>query len=77
MTEPIVFLNGEFVPASKAKIEIYDFGIVMGVTFAEMTRTFSHRPFRLEEHLARLYKSLKYGGIVPPLGPEEMLAKTL
>jgi branched-chain amino acid aminotransferase len=77
MSEPVVFLNGEFMPASQAKIAIYDFGIVMGATFAEMTRTFGHRPFRAAEHLARFYRSLKYGGIAIPLGPEEMLAKTL
>ncbi len=76
MTEPIVYLNNGFVPASQAKLNIYDLGIVLGATLTEMTRTFGHRPFRAEDHVARLYRSLKYAGITVPLSPAEMLAKT-
>ncbi len=77
MTEPIVFLNGEFIPASLAKINIYDLGIVLGATFTEMTRTFAHQLFRAEDHVERLYRSLKYGGIEVPYSPDELLAKTV
>ena len=77
MTEPVVYLNGEVVPASRAHVNIYDLGIVLGATLTEMTRTFRHRPFRLEDHLRRLYRSLKYAGIEPPLSKEEMLRRTL
>lgn len=76
MTEPLVYLKGDFLPASQAKLNLYDLGIVMGATFAEMTRTFSHAPFRLEEHIERLYCSARYGGIPVPLTPGEMLAVT-
>lgn len=41
-----------------------------------MTRTFRHQPFRADDHVARLYRSLKYSGIAVPLTQEEMLAKT-
>lgn len=60
MTEPIVYLNGRTVPASQAHIAIYDAGIVLGATVTEMTRTFNHRSWRLEQHLDRLFRSLKY-----------------
>lgn len=76
MTEPLVFLNGSFVPASEAKLNIYDLGLVLGATLTEMTRTFSHRPYRTEDHIARLYRSLKFAGIDAPLSPEEMLDRT-
>jgi branched-subunit amino acid aminotransferase/4-amino-4-deoxychorismate lyase len=76
MTEPIVFLNNGFVPASQAKLNIFDLGIVLGATLTEMTRTFRHQPYRAEDHVARLYRSLKYAGIAAPLSPEEMLART-
>jgi len=76
MTEPIVFLNQAFVPASQAKLNIYDLGLVLGATLTEMTRTFRHQLFRAEDHVARLYRSLKHAGITVPLSPEEMLAKT-
>lgn len=74
--EPIVYLNGGFMPASKAKLDIFDLGIVLGATLTEMTRTFRHRLFKAEDHVARLYRSLKFAGIEVPLTPREMLAKT-
>jgi branched-chain amino acid aminotransferase len=64
------------MPASQAKLNIYDLGIVLGATLTEMTRTFRHRPFRAEDHVARLYRSLKFSGITVPLPPEEMLVRT-
>lgn len=76
MTEPLVYLNTDFVPASQAKLNIYDLGLVLGATLTEMTRTFRHRPYRAEEHVARLYRSLKFAGIAVPLSPAQMLAKT-
>ncbi len=60
MTEPLVYLNGNLVPESRASLKIYDAGIVLGATVTEMTRTFRHRPYRLEDHIARLFRSLKY-----------------
>ncbi|MCS7046268.1 MAG: aminotransferase class IV [Gemmataceae bacterium] len=60
MSEPLVFLNGRFVPASQAHVAIYDAGVVFGATVTEMTRTFRQRLWRLADHLDRLYRSLKY-----------------
>lgn len=77
MKEPIVYLNGEFVPASQAAIRIYDLGIILGATLTEMTRTFAHEPFRLDDHLDRLYRSCKYAGIQPPLPLRRMRDRTL
>lgn len=60
MSEPRVFLNGRMVPASRAHLAIYDLGVVTGATVTEMVRTFRKQPFRLEDHLARLARSLRY-----------------
>ncbi len=73
MPEPIAYLKGEFIPADQATLPIYDLGVVMGATFTEMTRTFGHQLFRAEEHITRLFASLKYGGITLPLTPGELL----
>src|SRR5687768_11754879 len=75
-SEAQVFLNGEFLPAAQAKLNIYDMGVVMGATFTEMTRTFAHVPFRLEDHLARLFASLEYGGIEIRYSTDEVLELT-
>lgn len=76
MTEPVVFLNTTFVPASQAKLNIYDLGLVLGATLTEMTRTFRHQPFRLEDHVQRLFRSLKYCGLSIPFTQAEMVSKT-
>jgi branched-chain amino acid aminotransferase len=60
LPEPLVFLNGKMVPASQAHLAIYDAGVVLGATVTEMTRTFRKKPWRLEDHLDRLFRSLKY-----------------
>lgn len=60
MTEPLVYLNDRFVPASDAHVKIYDMGVVLGATVTEMVRTFRRRLFRLSDHLDRLARSLKY-----------------
>jgi branched-subunit amino acid aminotransferase/4-amino-4-deoxychorismate lyase len=60
MTEPLVYIHGETIPASQAHLAIYDAGVVLGATVTEMARTFHQKLFRLEAHLHRLARSLKY-----------------
>ena len=74
---PIVFMSGEFVPAERAHVSIYNIGIVLGATVTEMTRTFRHAPFRLEDHIARLYRSMKHCRVDVGYGPEEMRSHTM
>lgn len=73
----LVYLNGEFIPANEAKISIFDAAVMLGDTVTESTRTFAHKPFKLEEHINRLYKSLKVTRIDPGLSPAEMSALSL
>ena len=59
MSEPIAYLNGQFVPVSQAALSVFDLGVVAGVSVTEMVRTFRQIPFRLEQHLDRLRASLE------------------
>ena len=76
-TERKVYLSGTLVPESQAKISIFDSAVMLGDCVTESTRTFAHKPFKIEQHIARLYKSLKVARIDPGLSPEEMLTVTL
>lgn len=58
MSEPLVYLNGRFVPAAQAHLAIWDAGVVQGATIAEMTRTFGKQLFRFDDHLDRLFSAL-------------------
>jgi branched-chain amino acid aminotransferase len=63
MIEPLVYLNGEFIPTSAAVISVTDAGFVLGATATEQLRTFSGQVFRLEDHLDRLDHSLNVIGV--------------
>ncbi len=73
----LVYLNGEMLPPDQAKISVFDTAVTLGDTVTESTRTFGHRPFKLDNHIRRLYKSLKVSRINPGHSPEEMTAITL
>ena len=70
--EPLVFLKDRMVPASQASIAIFDAGIILGATVTDMTRTFHHKPFRLEDHIDRFYRSARYTRIQPPFDRDRM-----
>jgi len=77
MPERKVYISGEMVPESEAKISIFDSAVMLGDTVTESTRTFNHEPFRLHDHLVRLYKSLKITRIDAGMSLEEMERVTL
>jgi len=54
----MVFLNGEILPIEQAKVPVLDRGFIFGDGIYELVPVYSRVPFRLEEHLARLERSL-------------------
>jgi len=70
--QPQAWLNGRFVPADEAKISVVDAGFVQGTSVAEQVRTFAGRLFHLEDHLARLQRSLEIVGVDPGLSAAEL-----
>lgn len=68
----IVYMNGEFVPESQAKISIYDSALMFGDMVFEMTRSFNKKQFKLREHLERLYSSIKFVQIPLKMSLDEM-----
>jgi len=75
-SEPVVYIGGRFVPASEARMPIYDFGIVLGVTVTDLLRTFRQQPYRMDDHIRRFCDSCKYARIEAPLLPDEIAAIT-
>ena len=73
----LVYLNGEMLPPDQAKISVFDTAVTLGDTMTESTRTFGHKPFKLTQHIDRLYKSLKVSRINAGLSPAQMTAITL
>ncbi len=64
MDESVVYLNGEWLPLSSARISVLDRGFIFGDGVYEVIPVYAigdggrRRPFRLEQHLARFSRSL-------------------
>ena len=77
MAERIVYLNGSFVPQSEARISIGDSGFIAGDGVYDVARTFGHKPFKVREHIERLFRSLYYTRIDCGLSSAEVERLTL
>jgi len=53
-----IYLNGQFMPITEAKVSVLDRGFIFGDGIYEVIPVYSLRPFRLAEHLSRLSHSL-------------------
>ena len=75
--ERVAYFNGEIVEESNARISSRDRGFKYGDAVFDMTRTFGHRIFKLDEHLQRFWDSLDYVGIDPGITISEMREATM
>src|SRR6266498_2166649 len=68
----MVYISGALLPRDEAKISVFDVAVIVRDTVTESTRTFAHKPFKLDQHIRRLYQSLKVTRIDPGMTPDEM-----
>jgi len=71
LAEPLIYVNGELVPKSEAKISVFDEGVTHGWAVYEGIRVYDGRIVELDAHVKRLYASAKGAGIKIPLSPSE------
>src|SRR6478672_3541375 len=76
MKERVVYLNGALVPESQAVISVFDRGVQYGDAVYDAARTFGGRPFKLREHIDRLYRSCSYTRMPLRLHADEMEKQT-
>ena len=53
------YINGRWVHPNEGTISINDVAVLRGYSAFESLRTYDRRPFHLDEHLSRLYRSAK------------------
>lgn len=70
-----VLLNGALLPRGEAKLAIDDLGFLAGDGVFETLRVYQGAPFLLEEHLARLFASLRAVHIDLPWTRDQLLAQ--
>ncbi|HXZ92548.1 MAG TPA: D-amino acid aminotransferase [Burkholderiales bacterium] len=66
----MIFLNGKFMPIEQAAVPVLDRGFIFGDGVYELVPVYSRVPFRIDEHLARLERSLNEARIRNPYSRE-------
>jgi D-alanine transaminase len=56
--DSLCYLNGDYLPLASARIPVLDRGFIFGDGVYEVVPAYRKRPFRLEQHLDRLQRSL-------------------
>ena len=72
MADYTAYFNGEWMPFSQVRIDPMDRGFLVGDVIFDVARTFNGKSFRMDQHIDRLYRSLKYVRLDPGLSPREM-----
>ena len=71
-SDPLVYLNGEYLPKNEAKVSVFDHGLLYGDGVFEGIRSYNCLVFKLKEHLTRLQESAHTIMLKLPLTLEEM-----
>lgn len=69
---PIAYHDGQWVEKNAIRIGLTDFGFSRGLTIFELARVYGGKPFRLDDHLARLQNGVKALGLQLPMTLAEL-----
>ncbi|MFH0796254.1 MAG: branched-chain-amino-acid transaminase [Candidatus Omnitrophota bacterium] len=73
----LIYLDGKLVPEEKAKVSVFDHGLLYGDGIFEGIRAYNGQVFRLKEHIRRLYRSAQTIMLRIPVSPENLTAAIL
>lgn len=71
-----IWFDGKLVDQDEAKVSVFDHGTLYGDGVFEGIRFYSGKVFRLQEHIVRLFDSMRYLMIDCPWSFEEVCAAT-
>ena len=75
--EPLIFVDGKFLPKSKAVVSVFDHGLLYGDGIFEGIRAYGGNVFRLVDHINRLYDSAKAIHLKIPMTKHEITEAVL
>ncbi|MFN0132509.1 MAG: branched-chain-amino-acid transaminase, partial [Phycisphaerales bacterium] len=70
---PLIHVNGQLVPKSKAMVSVYDHGLLYGDGIFEGIRVYRGRIFKCKQHIERLWKSAEGIRMTIPVTKERMV----
>ena len=68
----LIWVDGALVPKHEAKVSVYDSGFMLGDGMWEGLRLYDGQWAFFDEHMDRLFNSLKSVSLDPGLGPEDI-----
>src|SRR4030042_6036267 len=68
----IHYFDGQWLKSDELKISVFDLSVLRGFGVFDFLRTYHRRPFRLEDHVDRLFNSTKVLGLKVPLTKKEI-----
>ena len=68
----LVYINGELVERSEARVSAFDRGLLYGYGLFETMRSYGGQVFRIDRHLSRLLRSAEVLGIGTALDTSEL-----
>ena len=68
-----IWMDGELVNQSEAKVSVYDHGLLYGDGIFEGIRAYNGKVFLCKEHIDRLYEGAHYVNLEIPISKEEMV----
>src|SRR3981081_565120 len=71
---PLWYINGRWLHPHEATVSINDVAVLRGYSAFEALRTYDRRPFHLDEHLTRLYRSAELIELEVPWSREVITA---
>src|SRR3989440_9351633 len=71
---PLWYINGRWLPPHEGTISINDVAVLRGYSAFESLRTYNRRPFHLDGHLTRLYRSAELIELEIPWSREHITA---
>lgn len=67
-----IYMSGKLVPEEKAKVSVFDHGLLYGDGVFEGIRVYNGTVFMLDEHIKRLYDSAKAIALEIPMTHDEL-----
>ena len=71
---PLVYVNGEMLPKSKACVTVFDHGLLYGDGIFEGIRIYQGKIFKAQQHMDRLWGCARKIRLEIPISREEMIA---
>jgi branched-chain amino acid aminotransferase len=71
-SEPILYVNGDFLPASQAKVSVFDHAVLYGDGVFDTMVASNDRIFHFEKHVDRLFESAHAIKLEIPIAREKL-----